>query len=244
MIPKPFARYELKYYVGSNDITAARTMLAPFVRPDPFAERRPGYEYTVRSIYFDTPQLRFYHEKDAGLKNRKKLRLRTYNHRDRASIASFEIKRKYGRVIFKERVCLPLERGLSLLAEGRSGLRILALTPGSRARLERFLFLMEALRLRPSVLVTYEREAYVGRSNLRSRVTIDKHVRSILQPRVEELHDKGGFRHLTNHKQILELKFDGAMPPWMRPVTAYLDRSHRPISKYCKGIDLWQTEPL
>lgn len=236
-----FTRYELKYPIRPDEIERVRGMIAPFARPDDYASWRPGYTYTVRSIYFDTPALRFYWEKDAGLKVRKKLRLRTYNQRDGDSVVSIEIKRKNGVILFKERVILPFDLGPAFMRDGRAALlEILpSLSPGARATLERFLQLHETLRLRPSVLITYEREAYVGRLNARERLTIDKDVRSIARPRVDEWHAEQGFRRLTDDIQVLELKFDGAMPVWMRQVTGYLDRTHRPISKYCKGIDLW-----
>lgn len=241
MVESRFKRYELKYPIGPAEIDRVRGMISPFVRADDFACSRPGCTYTVRSVYFDTPGLRFYWEKDAGLKVRKKLRLRTYNQRDGDSVVSIEIKRKNGVILFKERVLLPFDFGPALMHDGREALAAVmpSLSPGARATVERFLHLFEVLRLRPSVLITYEREAYVGRLNSRDRLTIDKDIRSIARPRADEWHAEGGYRRLTDDIQVLELKFDGAMPVWMRGVTGYLDRTHRPISKYCKGIDLW-----
>jgi len=234
-----FKRYELKYPIRPDEIERVRAMIAPYARPDDYASWRPGYTYTVRSIYYDTPGLRFYWEKDAGLRVRKKLRLRTYNEDGPDSVVSFEIKRKNGTIIFKERVILPLGVGQAYLHEGRRAMDGLRPSPGARATLERFAQLTELLRLRPVVLISYDREAYIGRINGRERLTIDKDIRSLARPRADEWHAERGFRHLTDHIQVLELKFDGSMPPWMRPVTGYLDRTHRPISKYCKGIDLW-----
>jgi hypothetical protein len=237
-----FRRYELKYPIGPAQIERVRRMTAPFTRPDDFACSRPGCQYTVRSIYFDTPNLRFYHEKDAGLNLRKKLRIRTYDQHDERSVASVEIKRKVGVIILKERILLPFDVGLRMVNEGRAALEGLELQPGGRDSLLRFMHMVEMLRLEPAVLITYEREAYVGRENSRERLTIDKYVRSIARPRADEWHAENGYRYLSDRVQILELKFDGLMPRWMRPITAYLDKSHRPISKYCKGIDLWGPE--
>lgn len=234
-----FERYELKYFVTPAEMQQVRDLTRPFMRPDDFAAGREENQYTVRSIYFDTPNLRFYYEKEAGLKNRKKLRLRTYNQRDSHSVSALEIKRKYGRTIFKERVLLPLDQGQSLLTEGSALLERLELSAASRHTLERFVFLLNVLRLRSTVLVTYEREAYVGRDDQRVRVTLDKHVRSMIRPELDEIHSERGLRHLTDRRQILELKFDRVMPRWLRTVTSMLSRSHQPISKYCRGIDLW-----
>ena len=89
------------------------------------------------------------------------------------------------------------------------------------------------------MLVVYNREPYVGRANPQVRITFDCYLRSMIRPTMKEMFAEKGLRYLTNDKQILEIKFNGPMPQWLRPLTARLNRSHRPISKYCRGIDLW-----
>lgn len=241
-----FERFELKYFATRDEMDAVRAMIAPFTHVDRFAQGREGNQYTVRSIYLDTPDLRFYYEKDAGTKVRKKLRLRTYNRPCPNAYSFFEIKRKYGNAIVKERVGMPLARAIPLLStrmaeRDRAWAEIgdLGLSSASMASLERFFFYESVLLLRPVVLIVYDREPYVGNENSRIRVTFDWNVRSAIRPTMDEIFAEKGLRRLTDRRQILEVKFDGAMPAWLRPVTARLDRSHRPISKYCKGIDLW-----
>ena len=246
MLGARFERFELKYFVTGAEIARVRALIAPFTELDPFTEGCAGGMYTVRSIYFDTPGLRFYHEKDAGTATRKKLRLRTYNQPCPESVAFFEIKRKYGTAILKERVGMPFERAIALLREhpahrlDAENLAGVELSRAARATLERFFFLEQVLRLRRTVLIVYDREAYVGIDNPRVRVTFDCDVRSIMYPELEEIFGDKSLRHLTNRRQILEVKFNGAMPPWLRPVTRLLSRSNLPISKYCRGIDLWE----
>jgi hypothetical protein len=245
MVAGRFGRYELKYFVSPREIDRVRVMITPFMEPDPYTRNCPNGHYTVRSIYLDTSALRFYYEKEAGTAIRKKLRIRTYNRYCRDAVAFFEIKRKYGVTIFKERVGMSFEQAARLLSihPGRrldpEPLRGLTLSNAARATLERFCFLEASLQLRPTVLIVYEREAWIGRDQRRARVTFDLQVRSAYRPTYDDFFLEQGLRRLTNRKQILEIKFDGAMPPWMRPVTSYLGRSNGPISKYCHGIDLW-----
>ncbi len=245
MVHERFERLELKYFVSPDEIRVARKMIAPFTHPDEHAQACDGYRYTVRSIYFDTPDLRFYYEKEAGTKVRKKLRLRTYNRYSQDTVGFFEIKRKYGNSILKERVGMPFDRAATLLKKDPverkdpATLEDLRLSVSSRASLQRFFFLEEVLLLHPTVLVVYDREPHVGRDNPRVRITFDCDVRSIIRPEMEEIFAERGLRHLTNHRQIMEIKFDGAMPQWLRPLTSRLNRSHQPISKYCRGIELW-----
>lgn len=241
-----FGRYELKYYVSPGEIAQVRQMIRPFMVPDPHSRGRADGRYTVRSIYYDTSALRFYHEKEAGEAIRKKLRVRTYDRYSRQAVAFFEIKRKYGVTIYKERVGMSYDQADRLLQLGpverlsAKLLRELNLSYAAHSTLTRFFFLEEALQLAPSVLIVYDREAFVGAEHKRTRVTFDHNVRSIYRPLLDEIFTDRGLRHLTNRRQILEIKFDEVMPPWLRPVTALLNRSNRPISKYCNGIDLWE----
>ncbi|MEM8909775.1 MAG: VTC domain-containing protein, partial [Bacteroidota bacterium] len=71
-------RYEYKYYVPNEQLDVLRNMIHPFVQLDQFAASRKRKEYTVRSIYFETPDFECYRTKVAGLKHRNKVRLRGY----------------------------------------------------------------------------------------------------------------------------------------------------------------------
>lgn len=238
-------RIELKYFVTKDEMRVARSLIAPFTRLDPHAQGLENCHYTVRSIYLDTPGLRFYHEKEAGSNIRKKLRLRTYNGYSDDSVGFAEIKRKYGNAIVKERVGLQFELAFALLGEHSSNghprldIRSLDLNRASQASLERFIFLRDVLWLRPTVLVVYDREPYVAKANPRVRITFDCNLRSMIRPSVNDMFSDRGLKYLSNGKQIMEIKFNGSMPQWLRPLTTHLNRSHRPISKYCRGIDLW-----
>lgn len=246
MTQSRFGRYELKYFVCPAEIDRVRAMVAPFTDPDPYARGCPNGCYTVRSIYLDTASLRFYNEKEAGTAIRKKLRIRTYNRYCRQAVAFIEIKRKYGVTIYKERVGMGFDQARQWLSiDPRRRMHTLPglrrpLSPAARATLERFCFLEQTLPLHPVVLIVYEREAWLGRDQDRVRVTFDLDLRSLWRPSYRDFFAERGLRRLGNRRQILEIKFNGAMPPWLRPVTSYLGRSNRPISKYCHGIDLWE----
>ncbi|MBN2170222.1 MAG: polyphosphate polymerase domain-containing protein [Candidatus Krumholzibacteriota bacterium] len=239
MLEQRRERLELKYFIRDGEVPALRALIAPFTRLDRHAATCEGGRYVVRSVYFDTPDMRFYWEKEAGVKIRKKLRLRTYNSPADGAPGFVEIKRKYGNIVRKERVQLPVEEAIAVLEGAASPSGLPDLSRASRDSLDRFLALQQLLGLRPTVLVVYEREPYVGRDDPRVRVTFDCDVRSMIHPAIDEIFDQRSLRYVTGRRQVLELKFDGAMPPWLRPLTACLDRSHQAISKYCRGVDIW-----
>ncbi len=245
MSQERFERFELKYFIGPDEMEFIRSSIAPFMHIDKYANGHKDGRYTVRSIYFDTHNLQFYYEKEAGTKIRKKLRVRTYNRFSEDAISFLEIKRKYGNAILKERVCVPWNDARTLLqyADNCIGPKIIAeqnLSSASRDSVERFIALMKLMALEPVVLVVYDREAYVGNDNNRVRVTFDCDIRSAVDPELTDIFQEKDLRYLTNSSQVLEVKFDDVMPAWLRPVTTQLDRNHQAISKYCHGIDLWK----
>ncbi len=117
--------------------------------------------YGVWSLYYDTPQLRFYWEKIEGLKFRRKLRIRHYGDLDGVTDASpvcVEVKQRVNRVTQKRRITLPYGVARQL-CDGRE------LVPHSvreRAFVEEVLELVVRLNLRPAAITGYQREALVG----------------------------------------------------------------------------------
>ena len=100
-------RYEFKYLVPSENYTALRSALLPFLQMDRFAAQQPNGMYTVRSIYFDTPGFEMFHTKIDGIAHRMKVRLRGYNIGNDSSPVFMEIKRKYEGPILKNRADAP-----------------------------------------------------------------------------------------------------------------------------------------
>ncbi|WP_279328160.1 polyphosphate polymerase domain-containing protein, partial [Streptomyces sp. OS603R] len=102
-----FNRFELKYLVPVEQAAEIRDELAERMDRD---LNSPVGGYGVWSLYYDTPQLRFYWEKIEGLKFRRKLRIRHYGDLDGVSDESpvcVEIKQRVNRVTQKRRITLP-----------------------------------------------------------------------------------------------------------------------------------------
>ena len=97
-------RLEYKYLVPINRLAEFKKELLPYVDIDD--KFNANEEYKVRSIYFDTTDLRFYREKIEGLKIRKKLRIRGYNELENKNLVFLEIKRKNEGFVNKNRAPL------------------------------------------------------------------------------------------------------------------------------------------
>ncbi|MFH1842598.1 MAG: polyphosphate polymerase domain-containing protein [bacterium] len=231
-------RYELKYRLPIRVIAEIRDQIVPHVRFDPHCACRAGHHYTVRSIYFDSDDLCFYHEKHDGVRVRRKLRVRTYGEFAADSVAFIEIKRKFGRRGCKERLCLPLDLVATAL---NGGARRDDLVQRRRDRivLAKVGHLVALKKLRPVVLVTYEREAHIGRRDERLRVTFDRNIRSLIDPTLEQIHRERELQQFEDRNFVLELKYDDRMPGWMARLIRQLNLVANPYSKYCHGIDAW-----
>lgn len=233
---KEYGRRELKYYIAPELIPEVKRYIAPYVEVDPYARDRENYTYTIRSIYFDTEQLDFYYEKLDGLRIRKKIRVRSYNEFNPESFAFLEIKRRYNNRIVKERSKVPLHQLEKICIHRTNPNGHVDVFSNGSVVTGKFLYNLSQLDLQPTLLVTYEREPYIGAADSSIRVTFDKDVRALAAPRLDDLFADDGFEYLTNGRCILELKFNDFMPRWMRYLVAELNIRVQSISKYCMGV--------
>jgi len=203
---------------------------------DPFVPKNADH-YTVKTLYLDTPDLLYYYEKMDGLKVRKKLRIRAYG--DDHSAAFLEIKRRYIDIVVKERAKFSSREIHGLIEEGGSHLLpdpTLAHDKATRVA-GKFLYHILKNRLQPTLLVMYEREAYLHPLAPYQRATVDTNVRYYLYPVLEDLFHGQGLVFLREPAGILELKFNHFMPVWMRRLEAEFNLRQLSISKYTFGID-------
>lgn len=232
-------RFEYKFLVPVGMLANMRGRLLPFVTPDPYASRRETGEYTVRSVYLDTPDLQEYHEKIAGLPIRKKLRIRVYNEEREDSVAFLEIKRKNQSSVSKDRAPI-LYRALSEFFGDGDVERHIIPKNGSADAVDgarKFLFHVRRDLLRPLLLVTYEREAYMGKFDQEFRCTIDKQLRFICQQNVRDMFRDTDLRPGLKGFCILEVKFERVVPVWLASIISDLGLKRGAYSKYCIGID-------
>ena len=93
---KPF-RHELKFLINEGERELLKTRMRPLFQLDPHAV---DGQYLIRSLYFDDYWNSAYEEKDMGVMERQKYRIRLYNCQD--DVIQLERKRKSGSYIFKE----------------------------------------------------------------------------------------------------------------------------------------------
>lgn len=237
-------KYEFKYIVPVSQMNQLREAILPYVELDPYAAAMENHEYTVRSVYFDTSRFDYFWEKVDGYKIRKKIRIRGYNDKTGEDTVFMEIKRKLKEPIEKVREKLTFEVMKRLMAgEGSKAYGDGADDHGVNGA-GKFLYHVYRNNLKPVVLVIYEREAFFDRFKNDVRMTIDKNLRSVSYPRIEDLYSEEKVIPALKNHFILEVKFKDRFPGWLRPITGQLGLIKRSASKYVICIDSQHlTEP-
>jgi len=232
-------RFEYKYLVEENQLEYLRKRLAPFVVADEFSRNSIIPEYTVRSIYFDTSNLKYYYEKIEGIKRRKKVRIRGYNRFSDENIIFLEVKRKYVNLSKKNRSALKYYN-LEELIKSRDIESYILTDNGFSNSLddaENFLHHIYKRSLKPIVLIVYDREAYLSKFNSSLRLTFDKNLRYLISPSLDKLYSDDKLEHTLANKFIFEVKFSRGFPNWLQTIIRDLDISRRALSKYTICLD-------
>ena len=232
-------RYEFKYMVSDRYLEQLRRSILPFVETDPFADAGGKNEYTVRSIYFDTPNYDFYFEKIDGIKNRKKLRIRGYDKPEDDNPVFLEIKRKYDIPIVKYRAPVNFVDAQDIFRKGNINGHVLKTVSNLEgyANSKRFFYHVYSKNLRPTVLVVYDREAYYSKFDRTVRITFDKRLRGQAYPALDELYNESRLKSALHGRFILEVKFNNHFPGWLIPIISKYNLKKQSASKYVFTMD-------
>jgi len=234
-------RYELKYVVPEECARAIAEHVRPYCDPDPFLEGER--EYTISSLYLDTPTLAHYHQKRIHQRDRVKVRIRTYGMLSDGPVF-LELKRRTGDVVVKSRARVPRERWVAL-ASSPGPVEMPDLRALKQYVVEDFRTHVLGLAMRPVVVVRYDREPYVGRTDPGVRVTFDRRLRFlpasefVLPSRdVDYLpFDYAGVFFAGRSLVVLEIKFDERFPVWVPDLIRRFDLARVSFSKYCNSLE-------
>lgn len=232
-------RQEDKFVIPVASMEELRRDIAPYVIPDNHRALQKSNIYEIRSIYFDTFNLKDYYEKHAGLQMRKKLRVRGYNTLTSETEVFLEIKWKNNTFISKDRTPVKYADLAELLAGGdlEKYLPYRKDFPRSQEKASKFLFYLKRSSRVPVNLVTYTREAYIGMFNHADRVTFDSNIRSMMYPGLADLFEEQRLVTFLKNEFVLEYKSENPMPEWFKRIIRKYNLRKQAFSKYVRGID-------
>lgn len=227
------ARYECKYYLTQRQYELVRNWIQPYIQPDPFAADRPGYTYTTSSLYLDSIDFRIGRMVMEGMKNRFKLRIRSYDDNPQSPIY-MEIKRRISRVIEKKRIPVSREEGQGLLEGWIHPARVAR--GDSLHDLEAFLRLAEEFGALPMMRVRYEREAYEALDGEPVRITFDRELSYAFTPEANFSVNGLGWRPVMVPGIIFEIKFPDHYPFWVNEMIHGMQLQRVSIAKYVLSL--------
>ena len=198
-------RHELKYEVTAAQLLMLKNRINHLIPADSHAG--PGGGYTIRSLYFDDMNDRCLRENEDGTDPREKFRIRIYNHSSER--ITLECKRKERGKTLKTSCPLTVEQTKLLMAG-----QILPDIASQPPLLRKLTLQMMTRRLRPVVIVEYERIPYVYR-NGNVRITLDTNISSssAVGCFLDEQIPKRPVQ--STGQQLLEVKYDEYLPDFI-----------------------------
>ncbi|MDI6451204.1 polyphosphate polymerase domain-containing protein [Anaerobaca lacustris] len=228
-------RFELKYLIMEATAAAIEKYIRPFLEYDRYSKLQRGGMYPIVSLYCDSQDMQLCRETLTGVKNRFKLRIRSYTDEPEYP-RFFEIKRRINQVIVKSRARVMDEDVAPLLA-GRQ------LPPRGyttdEAALNQFQLYAASIHAGPRVLIRYMRQAFENTTENRVRVTFDRDLcYKVTDKPIVRLGGSGWQRNvLTEGYVILEIKFTGTFPTWLSRMAALFGLRARSVSKFATSIE-------
>jgi SPX domain protein involved in polyphosphate accumulation len=219
-------RQEFKYYVSTSVVTELRSYLKEIMEIDENADSKNS-QYTITSLYFDTPNEDDFEDKVDGLKSREKFRLRIYNHED--NLVKFESKRRVETAINKTSAIIPKEE-VNKILDGNY--KFLLESKNDFLKMSYAKLISHGYR--PKLIVEYDREAYfLPYGNI--RITFDLNLRTY-NSEIDLMNlTTGSIPIFEDNLQVLEVKHSIPLPSHLKFVLSKIPAARNAISKFVLG---------
>lgn len=213
-------RNEKKYAVDDATLKIIWQKLSSIMG---FDRHQKGNFYRIRSMYFDDYNRTAIKENDAGVEERKKIRIRVYD--DPKSLIRLEIKNKIKGKNFKENCTLSQDQFHDIIK------RELIFEKKFPKALRIFYLEMMLHQLEPTIIVEYERSTFIHNiGNI--RVTLDRNI-SYSTDFESFLDDNIALTPLLPAGQhVLEVKYDEFLPEVFAQILETGHLSQATFSKY------------
>lgn len=208
-IQNVFQRYEIKYMISRTVKERIMRGMEEYMEGDDFGRS------TICNLYFDTSSYLLIRRSLEHPVYKEKLRLRSYGRAEPDSRVFMELKKKYKSVVYKRRIGIT-ER------EAMSCLRGEAQLTDTQIGRELDYFLKQYQYPRPSVFLSYEREAFYAEDDREFRVTFDENI-LWRDSDLSLCAGAYGTPVLGEDQVLMEIKTGTSIPLWM---TSLLTENH------------------
>ena len=222
-------RVEDKYLCSERDMLLLESRLKIVMRPDITAGGKP---YQITSLYFDDRNDTCFRTSEDGVSERKKYRIRIYNHF--ADLIKLEVKYKEYNRVFKRSKVISRQDAEKLMA----GECVEDPHESMDNPVTLFNLAIKNDLLRPRMIVDYTRTAYTF-SPGNVRITFDRNLRAS--------RDIGGFPDggvtyipIRDPDRILEVKYDEFLPGFIARLLEFGNMNQTACSKYRLARETFQ----
>ena len=214
-----FKRYELKYLLTPTQKNKILEAMSPYMALDKYGRS------CIRNIYLDTDNYRLIRRSIEKPVYKEKLRIRSYSRADSESTVFVELKKKFEKVVYKRRLPLSESDAMAWVCRERP------CPTSTQISREIDYFIDFYGKLKPTVFLSYEREAYYDVSSSDCRVTYDENV-LCRKTDLSLCSDVFGTPILPEGTVLMELKCSGGIPLWMQRVLSSEKIYKTSFSKY------------
>ena len=212
-------RFERKYLLDNDSAFMLRQRVSYVLRPD---SSGVDGRYRVSSLYFDDLYNSSFHEKQNGVLIRDKFRARYYN--GGMGMVRLERKHKHGDMVYKESALVTADQYLMMRCGDYAFMSGLP-----EAVFGRFYAAHVLKRMRPVVMVEYDRRAYMHAVG-NVRITFDSGL-TAMSPM-----DGNCFSVLGGGLSIMEVKYDGFIPSFIEGLLTGVPLTQMTISKFVMAM--------
>lgn len=214
-----FKRYEIKYMITAEQKQKIIDAIKPYTNPDKYGRT------TIRNLYFDTDTYLLIRRSMEKPTYKEKLRIRSYAKASSDSTVFVELKKKYNHVVYKRRISLAENQAMSWLCQNDDSHQQTQISKEIDYVLEHY------KALRPTVFLSYEREAFYENGGSDFRVTFDDNL-LCRQTDLSLKADLYGTPILQKGMVLMELKCSGGIPLWMTDILSKEKIYKTSFSKY------------
>jgi len=215
-------RHELKFIMTPTNAHLLKKILGNLMEKDVNGDEHG--RYMVRSLYFDTINGSAFFDKLDGVEVRRKYRIRYYN--SDPSFIRLESKMKVNDLSHKTQERIDLKTAENLM---KGEIENTVLTPDSV--LTQFVLEIKVKSLRPSVIVDYQRTAFIHKA-LDVRITFDENIRSRIYDTALFKTQFGSVEVMEPQEVVLEIKYNEIIPQAIADVIRQVPMTRLAVSKY------------
>ena len=214
-----FKRYELKYMLTTKQKEKVLDSMQEHMTLDKYGRT------TIRNLYYDTDTYLLIRRSIEKPLYKEKIRIRSYSKAMADSTVFVEIKKKYKHMVYKRRISMPNNEATEWLSGVKQGVNNTQISE----EIDYFMQLYGTLK--PTVFLSYEREAYYCNNGSDFRVTFDDNI-LCRQNDLSLESEVYGESILPKGMVLMEMKCSGGVPLWMTQVLSRERIFKTPFSKY------------